>query len=476
MKYNYLFFLFFGSSLLINTACFKDNDDVIVPSNTSEINDFIWRGMNRFYLYKATSANLGNDRFDGNTEYQSFINSFDSPEALFDNLQVVIDEFSFLVDDYIELENSFNGITKNNGMEFTLSRYPNEPTNIFGFVRLVLPGTDAEAKGLTRGIIFNRIDGQQITENNFRSLLASDTYTIGLATLAGETITEVATTISLTKVEYTENPVFIDKVIVEEGKKIGYLMYNAFNASFDSQLNAAFARLKSENIEELVLDLRYNGGGNVETAKDLASMITGQFNGEIFSTEEWNEEFQEAFLNDNPDRLINRFDTKIDNGEDINSLQLTRVFVLTTRSSASASELIINALDPYIDVVRIGTTTRGKFQASITLYDSDNFRRQRANPGHTYAMQPLVLKSLNSVGFTDYFDGLAPDIEVPEDFSNPGVLGTPEEPLFKAALDVIFARKSLKHKANIRYQFVGESGESQLNYQKMFKKEIEFTH
>lgn len=469
MKNIYLL-LFFGSSLLWNTACFKDNDDVLVEADSSEIKDFIWRGMNRFYLYKATSENLGDNRFDGSSAYQEFLASFDSPEALFDNLQVAIDEFSFLVDDYIALENSFNGISKNNGMEFRLNRYKEDPTKVFGFVRLVLPGTDAEAKGLTRGVIFNRIDGQQITEDNFRSLLAPDTYTIGLATLENEIVTEIDQTITLTKVEYTENPVFINKVIEEEGKKIGYFMYNAFNDSFDPQLNAAFAKFKAENIEDLVLDLRYNGGGNVETAKDLASMITGQFTGEVFSTEEWNEEFQEAFLADNPDRLINRFDTTISNGDNINSLQLNRVFVLTTRSSASASELIINALNPYIDVIQVGTTTRGKFQASITLYDSDNFRRLQANPGHTYAMQPLVLKSLNAVGFTDYFEGFAPDIELEEDFNNPGILGTPEEPLFKAALDNIFARKSLKNSNKTTFSFVGESGQSRLNYQKMFKK------
>lgn len=471
MKNKYLLFLL-GSFLFLNFACFQDNDDVIRTADASEIKDFIWRGMNRFYLYKATSPDLSDDRFESTSEYQNFLRSFDSPEALFDKLTVAIDEFSFLVDDYITLENALNGISKNNGMEFSLNRYPDDPTKIFGFVRLILPNTDAEQRGLKRGIIFNKIDGQQLTEANFRSLISPDEYTITLATLQDESITEQETTITLTKSEYTENPVFITNIYEEEGKKIGYLMYNAFTDSFAEELNVAFGTFKTENIDELVLDLRYNGGGNVETAKDLASMITGQFNDKIFSTEEWNEQFQEAFEKDNPDRLINRFDTKISNGQDINSLQLNRVFILTTRSSASASELVINGLNPYIDVIQVGTATRGKFQASITVYDSDNFRRQRANPGHTYAMQPLVLKSLNSVGFTDYFEGFAPDVELAEDLSNPGVLGMPEEPLFRAALDIIFARKNSNQNKIKQYTIIGESGENTLNFQKMFKPSL----
>ena len=468
MKNHYLT-LFFGLLLLVNTACFEDNDDVIRQSDTTEINDFIWRGMNLYYLYKKNSPNLGDNRFDTNTAYQSFLTSFQSPEALFDNLTVSIDEFSFLVDDYIELENRLNGISVNNGMDYSLHRYPNEPGKVFGFVRLVLPDTDAEKKGLQRGLIFNKVNDQQLTETNFRELLAPNQYTITLATLKDGTVTEEETTITLMKSEYTENPVFIAETYVEEGKKIGYLMYNAFTDSFATELNAAFGTFKSENIDELVLDLRYNGGGNVETAKDLASMITGQFNNKIFSTEEWNPQFQEAFENENPERLINRFDTKISSGQDINSLELNRVFVVTTRSSASASELIINGLNPYIDVIQIGTATRGKFQASITLYDSQNFRRQRANPGHTYAMQPLVLKSLNANGVTDYFDGFSPTVEIPEDLQNPGILGTPEEPLFKAALDIIFARKVVEKKNANTFDMIGEKNDKSFTYQKMFQ-------
>ena len=110
---------------------------------------------------------------------------------------------------------------------------------------------------------------------------------------------------------------------------------------------------------------------------------------------------------------------------------------MTTGDSASASELLINTLNPYIDVIHIGTTTEGKYQGSITLYDSENFQRNGANPNHTYAMQPLVLKLANTVGFTDYSEGLNPDIVISENPQNYGILGNENEPLLARALSEI---------------------------------------
>ena len=140
-------------------------------------------------------------------------------------------------------------------------------------------------------------------------------------------------------------------------------------------MNAAFAQFQADGVTDLVLDLRYNGGGSVETAIDLTSMITGQFNGEIITKQQWNPEIQAAFEAEEPDALIDRFDNTISDGSLINSLNLSRLFVIGTGSTASASELTIIGLQPYIDVQTVGTTTVGKFQASITLYDSDSFRR-----------------------------------------------------------------------------------------------------
>ncbi len=445
------------------TSCFKDNDDTLQVASTLDIQNFIYKGLNFFYLYKADTPELADDAFATEDELNTFLNTFNSPESLFSFFKSSQDSFSLLVDNFIELENALNGITLNHGMEFGLVFYPDGSGNIFGYARYILPGTDAEAKGLKRGNIFHTIDGQQVTENNFSELLAPDSYTIGLATFDGINIIPTGESVELTKTEYTENPLFISKTFAINGQKIGYLMYNAFTNKFDPQLNAVFSQFKANGITDIILDLRYNGGGSVETAIDLSSMITGQFNGQLFVSEQWNEDRQSEYAEDK------LFNNTINTGEAINSLNLSRVYVVTTGRTASASELVINGLDPYITVIQVGETTKGKFQASFLLYDAPapTFSRSQANPGHTYAMLPLVFKTVNSVGFTDFVDGLDPEIPLEEDFANLGVLGDVNEPLLDAALNEIVTRHPRPLGNGKRFKEIFDSKAHLPNYQIM---------
>jgi C-terminal processing protease CtpA/Prc len=226
--------------------------------------------------------------------------------------------------------------------------------------------------------------------------------------------------------------------VIDQGtQKVGYLMYTGFLSQFDEQLNDVFGDFRAQGVTHLVLDLRYNGGGSVNTAIILGSLISGNPVTDVYSTEEWNPDIQAQLSANSPQDLINFFKNQTNSGTTLNSLNLSKVHVITTGNTASASELVINSLEPYIDVVQVGDDTAGKFQASVTLYDSPNFRRNGANPAHRYAMQPLVLKSLNSVGNTDYFDGLFPDIVQEEDFENLGILGDENEPLLARCLEDI---------------------------------------
>ena len=461
MKKKLYFILIIFSALLI--SCFEDLDDNIQIASDLEIKNFIHRGLNFFYLYKDDTPELANDAFADQNQLDAFLNTFASPENLFDYLKSPQDRFSILVDEYVELENALSGITKNHGMEFGLVFYPDDSNNVFGYARYILPGTDAENKGLARGIIFNTINGQQINDTNFSSLLATDTYTIGLATLEGESIIPTGDSVELVKQEYTENPIFIAKTFTIEGRKVGYLMYNAFTRNFDPQLNAAFGEFSANGVTEFILDLRYNGGGSVETAVDLSSMITGQFNDLIFVTEEWNSDRQEQFAEPK------LFNNTIHTGEAINSLFDNQVYVITTGRSASASELVINGLDPYIDVIQVGGTTTGKFQASFLLYDAPapNFSRSEANPGHTYAMLPLVFKTVNAAGFTDFIDGLDPEVTIDEDYSNLGVLGDVNEPLLAAVLNEIFPGPFQQKRGTIKFKELSESKANLPSYQLM---------
>lgn len=456
-----LIFLIF---LFIGVSCQEDFDDQINPTSNIEIQDFVWKAMNIFYLYKSEVPDLANDRFTTDGEYAEYLSSFGSPESLFNNLLIPDDGFSIIVSDYRILESSFQGVTLSNGMRFGGKISDNN--QVFGYVRYVVPNSSAAQQGVERGMIFTQVDGTTLTETNFNELIAPEQYSIGLAELQNGQLVLTGETIQLSKTELTENPIHIANTLEINGQSIGYLMYNNFRSNFESELNQVFADFAADGVTDLVLDLRYNGGGSISTASDLASMITGQFDGQLFAKTVYNENIQD-------DSIL--FDDTTADGENINNLNLNRVYVLTSSSTASASELVINALNPYIDVIQIGTNTTGKYQGSTTLYDSEDFRRQGANPGHFYALQPLILKVENAEGFTDFDEGLAPDIEQQEDFFNLGELGETSELLLALALQDIGVGlqgdepvEVFQRTTNFDFETIGESGMHLPDFQRMY--------
>ncbi|MDP5081519.1 MAG: S41 family peptidase [Winogradskyella sp.] len=421
------------------TSCFEDLDDNIVLNSTLEINDFVWKGMNAVYLYKSDIPNLADNRFSSNEEYTDYLNGFEAPEPLFESLKYLpetVDRFSRIYDNYFDLQNAQQGTSLSNGLEFNLYFVPGSDTQVYGAITLVLNNSVADTEGLVRGQIFRGVNGTELTEANFVDLLSQDAYTLNFADYdtngtpdrSDDTVTINGENAMLTKATYTENPVHRTEVLTVGTTKIGYLMYNGFNANFNSQLNTAFAELKAANVTELVIDLRYNGGGAVQTAAYMGSMVTGQFNGSVYSKLFYNET-----LEANNTNFL--FTNTIEGVGAINSLNLSKVYVLTTnRRTASASELVINSLKPYIDVVVIGENTVGKTQASITIYDSENLQFENVNPAHTYAMQPLIANSANVNNELVPANGLTPDVQLTEVSFNLGILGDVDEPLLAAAI------------------------------------------
>ena len=423
----------------------EDQDDVAAPADL-QVNDFIWKGLNQFYLWQPDVTNLADDRFSSQEALNSFLRGYPKPENLFEDLLnkpsskfptgEAIDRFSWIVDDYTVLEQELQGTSKNNGVDFRLARQTTGSNNLVGFVRYILPNSDASAKDIKRGDLFTAVNGVQLTASNYQALLNTDSYTLNMASYNGSAFVANGKTVNLVKTTLDENPIYINKVIVSGSHKIGYLMYNGFYANYDTQLNEAFATLKSQGITDFVLDLRYNGGGSIQTSSRLASMITGQFAAKIFAIEKWNPKVNEYYESEDPESLNVRFPDKID-GTPINSLNLSKVYIITTDGTASASELVINGLVPYISVIQVGETTVGKNVGSVTLYDSPSFGKTNRNPNHKYAMQPLVLKITNSVGFGEYTNGLPPTYEQFESPGNMGILGDPSEPLLNLTISKI---------------------------------------
>lgn len=434
-KIAFLFVLTF----FLTTNC-DIKDDLDVPEAV-QINDFVWKGMNLYYLWQSDVPNLADDRFQNQDQLNTFLTQYSNPVTLFNDLRTdaTLDRFSVIFNDYETLEGVLAGTTLNNGVDYGLKYRSGSTTEIFGWVRYIIPNSDASTKNIQRGDLFYAVNGIPLTVSNYQSLLANTNYTLDLADYDNGNITPNGATVELTKTNLSENPVLISTVINQGNHKIGYLVYNGFFPIYESQLNAAFADLKSQQITDFVLDLRYNSGGSIATATRLASMITGQFTNQLFAKEIWNTKLQNYWNQTNPNQLVNNFTSSLGNGTAISSLNLNKIYILSSKSTASASELVINGLKPYINVVQIGDVTTGKNVGSITLYDSPNFGRANRSSKHKYAMQPLVLKIANKDDFGEYQQGLQPTFLQVENLGELGVLGSAEEPLLSTAINQIIA-------------------------------------
>jgi C-terminal processing protease CtpA/Prc len=443
---------------LLLTNCNKNEDINVPPAPISEepqqtvdivVQDFMWQTMNAFYLWQADVADLADDRFGSQVDYEAFLAETPDPEAFFyDQLLIPDDRFSVAVDNYKDLVNSLAGIFTSNGLEFGLVRFSGSD-DVFGYVRYVIAGSDAATKPIARGDIFTGVDGQTLNINNYIDLLfgSNATYTLNMADIVDNTITPNGVEISLTKQEnLVEDPVLVSKVLDVGGQNVGYLMYNQFTGESSDQLNQVFGDFKAANITDLVLDLRYNPGGSGSTVQVLASLIYDTNTSNLLWKDRYNAKIEAAF---GPGDLDNNFvsttGTAFGNMDaPLNNLNLSRVFVIATGGSASASELVMVGLEPYINVIHIGETTVGKNQGSNTFVDdpaNNNFyqpdREDQINPDNQWAVQPIIITVENSAGFSDYSNGLVPDIELEEDLTNLGVLGDPNEPLLARAIQEI---------------------------------------
>ncbi len=391
--------------------------------------------MNETYLY-----------FDQVTDRDP--NGFTDVEAYFDELIVdpPTDRFSFLQSTEDFETRSSGAPTFGYGASFAV--LSNDLPRDWR-VSFTQSGSPAETGGLTRGARILEIDGEDFLNAN--SQTAVDRIVAGLfPTSVGESHTfklrypdgtEADITIDSTSLAI--DPVNKVDIIERDDEKIGYLHFNSFGPrTGERQLVEAFERFSTEEIDELVLDLRYNGGGLLFLAAQLGYMIAGTQSGnQVF----YSQEFNSRDPGRNPlsgERVspINfqtetiGFTDDVTPGQALPTVSLNRVFVLTTGRSCSASEAIINGLIGIgVDAIQIGTRTCGKATGQIPT----------ENCGTTFL--PLHFRGVNANGFGDYDGGFAPGemtgsagpvilgCSVNDDFSSP--LGDTNEAQFAAALN-----------------------------------------
>lgn len=308
----------------------------------------------------------------------------------------------------------------------------------------VSPGSPADAEGLKRGTIVTRVNGTVITDSNYEGLVklltpAESGETVRLTTASfndEKVLVENPGEITVVSAPFDDNPVWVTKILTAGNgtDKIGYLCYNAFNSYYDEQLMEAFREFKSQGVKDLILDLRYNGGGHGISSLLMGTMIVGKARqGQIFLKTTINAERTAKGESDDlykigDKNVLGGIYTPIADGiGDLYALGLERVYVLSTNNTASASEVLINGLRGLdLEVRLIGLTTNGKNvgMESVTM-DKD---------GYTYEFSPITLYAENGKGFRDYSEGFAPDVVIDEAEYYTMEWGSEKDPLLGTAL------------------------------------------
>ena len=387
---------------------------------------------NKFVYDYTTEAYLWSKDIPSNMTFASAGNPVDLFEMMRNK---ELDKWSYVTDNSGEAMDSFQGVSTTFGYSLAFGRFSNAPDTYFAVVQYVYPNSPAQEAGLKRGDFLLSLNGAKLNASNYKELYYGSTINVGVGFVNGAGAVESSgNAVTMTSVKMYEDPVVDYRVIEADGKKIGYLFYSDFYSESHSKLVEVFRGFQSDGVTELILDLRYNLGGDAKTPSYLASLFAPADvvkNKSVFLTQTWNDLYMAYFKSTGQD-----MNTYFNPDIPVN-LNLSRVYVLTTGSTASASEAVISGLMPYMDVVKVGQTSYGKYcgAALITPTDSNgNADREIGN----WLLSLVIYKFVNTQGFTEFKDGIAPDYQAYDDGLTVGIpLGDPADPMIAKALELI---------------------------------------
>ncbi|MFI3286154.1 MAG: S41 family peptidase [Rikenellaceae bacterium] len=296
-------------------------------------------------------------------------------------------------------------------------------SNYYILIASVIDESPADKAGIHRGMYVTAYNKSQITstslETCYNALMGYTEETSSvILTIAeydensGSYPTEIGE-FTITPTTHTNNPIIYKDVYSYEDKNIGYLVYSEFDMGADSYLIDIFKSFKSSGVNELILDLRYNTGGDVYSSTVMATAITGaKDQGKVYCEMEYNDyrkaqgEVDYFYIGENPSMA----DYSPISDALLASLDLNRVYVITTGFTASASELIINGLRGLgVEVILIGQTTEGKNVGMEVITSADSAYSSYDFGQYYYEFAPITFYNLNAEGFKDFSEGFEPD-------------------------------------------------------------------
>jgi hypothetical protein len=383
-------------------ACTSDSG-VGVPVTSCSID-----GQKQFVVDAMRDWYFWNDRLPASID----ISQFATPDDVLDHLSSFsppdanggpVDRFSFI--NSAQADQEFFGEGRFGGFGFS-SLFVSD--NDLRLTRVFVDSPAWQA-GLRRGQRILELDGRTIAEiqaaEGLGAVLNSETLNFSMREVNGDEFS-----VSITRGTVTIDPVPQFRIIdAGGGRNVGYIELATFVSTADAQLDAVFAEFLAAGVNDVILDLRYNGGGVVNTANLLGDLLGGRVaQNLLFSQTVFNEQRGPA------NNSLEFFDLRG------GSISLSRLVVIATTATASASELVINGMGPHAEVAIVGTDTFGKPVGQIGLDFCDQ------------VLRPTAFQTLNANNFGDYFDGLPATCRAPDDLDV--AVGADDDPNMVAAM------------------------------------------
>ncbi len=405
--------LFFGGLI----SCEHDDAVLYEEGTHAYVNQWMYEQMKRYYLW------------NGNLPTATDLSVF--PKDYFEQLRHPDDPFSYTIHPTLPetLPKTLRG-----KFGFDIA-FINHQGQVYGVVLYVLSGSPAQNHGLSRGDLITTFNGVAVNNSNYNTLY-QELVQSGTAIVDRVRYDPQSGFSNPVHQEigsgYTFGQPLLKRIVTLENKRIGYLMVPHFDTGMAGTFLQAFQEFKNQSVTEMIVDLRYNGGGDIASAAALSVLLASQIEpGNLFIRYRGNanggtvsQSFAEALA-------MNESQVDFTTLRAVHP-QLQRIYILCGNRTASASEIIINNLKPYMEVITIGEKTVGKDVAGFPVQDNRNPNQ----PG--WILYPSIYKVYNANDQGNYNGGIAPAVPVNELEALAVLpLGDPQELLLQKALQHI---------------------------------------